>query len=92
MTLYDGFRSTEEGRRLLNRAALNVAVTESILERMQEEGVTRRTLSKRLGISKRKLNRLLNDERPLKLSMVADMLTALRCQLEVQVTNRLEEQ
>ena len=82
-TMYEVFASTPDGRRLLNREALTIEVTELICEMMQEKGISRKQLAALLGRSKGRVSQMLNGECNLTLRTVADMFTVLEKRLAV---------
>jgi transcriptional regulator with XRE-family HTH domain len=83
-TMYEEFGSTPDGRRLLNREALTIEVTELICQMMQEKKISRKQLAELLGKSKGRISQMLNGECNLTLQTVADMFTVLEKRLAVR--------
>ncbi|MBN1590044.1 MAG: helix-turn-helix transcriptional regulator [Pirellulales bacterium] len=83
-TMYEEFASTPEGRRLLNREALTIEITELICQMMQEKRISRKQLAELLGKSKGRVSQMLNGECNLTLRTVADICTVLEKRLAVK--------
>ncbi len=84
-TLIDELTSTPEGMRLFQQERLLLEVTELICGLMEEQGVHRNELAKRMGRDKSYVSRVLSGTRGLTLCNVSDMACALGCKIIVQV-------
>lgn len=64
---------------------LALAVTEEISRRMQEEGVTKAELARRLGVSKARITHLLNGSPNLTLRTIASVAVALGSEVDLRI-------
>ncbi|HYB91384.1 MAG TPA: helix-turn-helix transcriptional regulator [Candidatus Binataceae bacterium] len=78
-------RSSAESRRLLNQEKLILEVTEALSQAIEERGLTRSEVARRLGKTKGFVSQLLAGGRNLTLRTVADVADAIGISLEVQV-------
>jgi transcriptional regulator with XRE-family HTH domain len=76
-------RSSTEGRRLLNQEKLILEVTEALSEAIEQRGLTRSEVAKRLGKTKGFVSQLLAGGRNLTLRTVADIADAIGISLKV---------
>jgi transcriptional regulator with XRE-family HTH domain len=76
-TLSQQIAATEEGRRLLQQEDAILDVTELICEIMDETGVSRSELAKRLGTTRGYVTQLLDGSANMTICKVADIFTAL---------------
>ena len=74
-----------EGRRLLNQEKLILEVTEALSEAIEERGLTRSEVAKRLGKTKGFVSQLLAGGRNLTLRSVADLADAIGVSMKVAV-------
>ncbi|MGA2033656.1 MAG: helix-turn-helix transcriptional regulator [Thermoguttaceae bacterium] len=85
-TLVDKVAKTEEGRWLLEQEGAILEVTELICEVMEDMGVSRLELAKRLGKTKGYVSQLLDGSANMTLRTISDIFTALggrmRCRFE----------
>jgi transcriptional regulator with XRE-family HTH domain len=77
-----------ESRRLLNQEKLILEVTEALSEAIEEQGLTRSEVAKRLGKTKGFVSQLLGGGRNLTLRSVADLADAMGVSLKVEVERR----
>ncbi len=82
-TFLQELMSDHEGRRLYFREDLIFEVSEAICRTMQEKGVSRAELAKRLNVSKSNITQLLSGNHNMRLTSVADLLYALDMKLKV---------
>ena len=80
--------SSTEARRLLNQEKLILEVTEALSEAIEEQGLTRSEVAKRLGKTKGFVSQLLAGGRNLTLRTVADVADAIGISLKVAVEQR----
>jgi transcriptional regulator with XRE-family HTH domain len=78
-------QSSTESRRLLNQEKLILEVTEALSEAIEERGLTRSEVAKRLGKTKGFVSQLLAGGRNLTLRTVADIADAIGISLKVAV-------
>jgi transcriptional regulator with XRE-family HTH domain len=78
-------QSSTESRRLLNQEKLILEVTEALSEAIEERGITRSEVAKRLGKTKGFVSQLLAGGRNLTLRTVADIADAIGISLRVEV-------
>jgi len=78
-------QSSTESRRLLNQEKLILEVTEALSEAIEERGLTRSEVAKRLGKTKGFVSQLLAGGRNLTLRTVADIADAIGISLRVAV-------
>jgi transcriptional regulator with XRE-family HTH domain len=78
-------QSSTEDRRLLNQEKLILGVTEALSEAIEERGLTRSEVAKRLGKTKGFVSQLLAGGRNLTLRTVADIADAIGISLKVAV-------
>jgi len=83
MTLTEEVCSTPEGSRLFTQEGAIVEVTELICKLMKEKNVTYSQLSKKMGIKKKKLRRLMAGEIDITIRQVGDILHFLDVSLMV---------
>ena len=81
-------QSSAEARRLLNQEKLILEVTEALSEAIEEHGLTRSEVAKRLGKTKGFVSQLLAGGRNLTLRSVADLADAIGVSLKVAVQGR----
>lgn len=87
MTEVERFLKDEEALRLFQREHTILEVTENLCATMARCGVTRSALAKRLGVSRGRVTQIL-DGANLTLDVIADVLTAMNCELQVSVVDR----
>lgn len=75
--LTEKLTGTPEGMRLYQQERAILEVTELICQLMQEQGVTRAELAKRLGRTKGHVSQLLDGGRNMTIQTVSDLLVAL---------------
>jgi transcriptional regulator with XRE-family HTH domain len=78
-------QSSTEGRRLLKQEKLILEVTEALSEAIEERGLTRSEIAKRLGKTKGFVSQLLAGGRNLTLRTVADIADAIGISLKFAV-------
>lgn len=78
-------QSSAEGRRVLNQEKLILEVTEALSEAIEERGLTRSEVAKRLGKTKGFVSQLLAGGRNLTLRTVADVADAVGISLKLRV-------
>lgn len=78
-------RSSTEGRRLLKQEELILEVTEALSAAIEERGLTRSEVAKRLGKTKGFVSQLLAGGRNLTLRTVADIADAIGISLRLAV-------
>jgi transcriptional regulator with XRE-family HTH domain len=78
-------RSSTENRRLLRQEELILEVTEALSAAIQESGLTRSEVAKRLGKTKGFISQLLAGGRNLTLRTVADVADAVGASLTIGV-------
>ena len=76
-TLVEKSTSTPEGMRLFQQEGLVLEVTERICEVMDEKGISRSNLAKKLGKTKGYITQILSGHTNLTLRTTADVFTAL---------------
>lgn len=76
-TAIERFQSTPKGKQLMQQERLILEVTEFIIAKMQEKGVTRSELARRLEKSKGWISQLLAGEANFTLRTLADVFGAL---------------
>ena len=76
----------EEGRRLLEQERLILEVTESIANVMEEQGISRDELAKRLGKTPAFVTKLLRGDNNLTLRTLADVFYAMNHGLSLKET------
>lgn len=82
----DPTRMSKDSLRILQQEGLIFEVTELIAEAMQDKGVTKAELAKRLGKSRSFVTQLLDGTANMTLKTVADVFTVM--ELELTVTRR----
>ncbi len=83
MSMYKEIMSTEEGRREVCAELAILSATELIVELMQKQGLKRKDLAERMGVSKSRVTQILNGDTNMKLSTLAYALAAMGEVLEV---------
>lgn len=78
-------RTTQKGMRLFQQERLILDVTELICKLMDDQGVSRQQLAKRIGRDRSYISRILSGTRGLTLCNVSDMAGALGCKIAVRV-------
>jgi transcriptional regulator with XRE-family HTH domain len=73
----EDLRSTEDGRRLLERERVWLEATETLCKLMESRGVSSAELARKLGISPARVSQLLSGTRNLTLATLADAFHAL---------------
>ena len=68
---------TPDGEKEKRRADLRVAVTEGLLLRMQQRGVTKAQLAATIGVTRSAISQMLASSRNLSLNTIADIAVAL---------------
>jgi transcriptional regulator with XRE-family HTH domain len=81
---YEGVVATDEGFRLYQQEKAIHAVTELICEVMDQQGVSRTELARRLGKSKAYVSQMLDGSANMTLRTIADVFTALGRALSVE--------
>ncbi len=82
---YEEFESSSvQRRRLLRQEELILAITEAISELLEETGVSRADLARRLGKSKGFVSQILAGDRNLTLRTIADVFDALGHALSIE--------
>jgi len=76
-TLIETLTRTEEGRRLFQQERAILEVTELICEIMEDDGVSRSELAKRLKKSKGYITQLLDGEANMTIRTISDVFVAL---------------
>lgn len=76
-TLTEKLTETAEGMRSYQQERAILEVTELVCQLMDEQGVTRRELAKRLGRTKGYIDRLLNGRAGMTVRVISDVFTAL---------------
>ena len=76
-TFFESMTESEVGRRLFEQERAILEMTELILERMQEAGVSRSQLAERLGKSKSFISQILDGSANMTLRTVSDLFSAL---------------
>ena len=79
-------QSSERNRRLLREEELILDVTEAVSAAMQEEGITKAQLAKRMGRSKGFITQLLSGGRNLTLRTLAGLADALEARVTITVS------
>ena len=77
--------------RVFAQERLILDIQEEICRFMQENGISRNELAKRMGKSKGFITQILNSGRNLTLRTVADVFTALEAQISVRTKRKEEE-
>ncbi len=90
MSFIDDLIKTPEGRKLYEREGLIFRVTEMISTAMEQRGVKKADLARRLGTNKSHITQLLNGHQNMTLAKVADVMLALGYRLEI-AANEVEE-
>jgi transcriptional regulator with XRE-family HTH domain len=88
-TDYDRAEADPERRRTLRREELMIEVTEALVRAMEETGITRAEVSRRMGRTRGHVTQLLGG-RNLTLGSLAEMVDALGCRVEVTIRPRAE--
>jgi antitoxin component HigA of HigAB toxin-antitoxin module len=83
-TLTERLTATAEGMRLYQQERAILETTELLCQLMEQQGVTRAELAKRLGKSKGYITQLLDGRTNMTLRTISDVLTALDRALHVQ--------
>lgn len=83
---YDDFGGAAEGGRALARAHLRYEALEAITIACKEAGLSRSELAERLGVTKSAVSQLLNGDRDMRLSKLADCLHAAGYLAELHLT------
>ncbi len=82
-TLIDRLSETPEDRKLLQREMAILEVTEFICEVMEEDGVSRAELARRLGTSPANVSQVLDGERNMTISTISDIFFHLNREIKV---------
>jgi ribosome-binding protein aMBF1 (putative translation factor) len=80
----DSAQSEQSYERLLRQETLIMDATETICEAMQEQGISRSDLARKIGKSKGFVSQVLSGKRNMRLRTLADMATALDIQIVVR--------
>jgi transcriptional regulator with XRE-family HTH domain len=83
-TRFDAFIQNADNRRLFQQEKLIVDATDTIARLMEEKGVTRADLAKRLGKSRAFVTQILGGDQNITLRTLADTLYALDCETDIQ--------
>ena len=87
LTDYELFeQASERNRRLLREEELILEVTEAVSAVMQEEGITKAQLAKRMGRTKGFITQLLSGGRNLTLRTLAGLADALEARVTITVS------
>ncbi len=82
-TLIDRLSETPEEKKLLQREMAILEVTEFICEVMEEDGVSRAELARRLGTSPANVSQVLDGERNMTISTISDIFFHLNREIKV---------
>lgn len=82
-TILEEFASDPVRRRLFEREALALQASEMILELMEKEGVNKKELAKRIGVSKAHVTQVLSGSRNMTVHTLADLVFALGRRVEL---------
>jgi transcriptional regulator with XRE-family HTH domain len=89
-TRFDSFVHNAENRRAFQQEKLMIDATETISRVMEEKGVTRAELAKRIGKSRAFVTQILSGNQNITLRTIADVLYVLDCQAEMRATPLVE--
>ncbi len=88
-TDYQNFEnSSDEARFSLRQERMILQITQTLCEALAEAKITRSDLAKRMGKSQAFVSQILAGGRNLTLRTVADVLTAIECEVDVRVKSR----
>ncbi|MTI14206.1 helix-turn-helix domain-containing protein [Sansalvadorimonas verongulae] len=86
MSILDAWvAESTENKALLDEETLILEVTEQFWENMNQQGVTKAELARRMGVSKAHVSKLLDGSNNLTLRKIANMATALSMKLNVSL-------
>ena len=85
------FDETAEDRREIARERLLIRATEQINQALEDRGVTRAEMARRLGVAPSEITMRLRGTRNLTLATISDMLDALGYDVEVHRSDRRAE-
>lgn len=89
-TDYERAEADPERRRTLRREELMIEVTEALARALEEAGITRAEVARRMGRTRGHVTQLLGGGRNLTLGSVAEMADALGCRVEVTIRPRAQ--
>ena len=85
MTWVEELNKDPEERRLVDRERTLLEATEAICEAMQQQGVTRNELRKRLDLTPQQLHNLLDGKAGMRLRELSDAAYALGCRVRIKL-------
>lgn len=83
MSIYDKVMATDEGRKAVSVGRALIDATELIVELMQKQGMKRKDLAAKMGVTPSAVTQMLDAEHDMKISTVASALFALDAELEL---------
>lgn len=83
-TEFDRLVNTRENQKEFHRGRTLMEITEMLCAAMQEQGVSRADLAKRLGVTKGSVSQMLNGDRNLTVNSISDILFELGLALDAR--------